>query len=78
MIPEHNKYWKLYLVLRKIIGIVTAPRFITADIPELNILIRKHHEKYIELFGLLKTKMHFMINLPQIMLDNGPLIHYYK
>ena len=77
LIPENNRYWKLYLVLRKIIGITTAPRFVLADIAELRFLVNKHNEMYLKLFGLLKPKMHFMVHMPQIMLENGPLVHFW-
>ena len=77
LIPENSRYWKLYLVLRKIIGITTAPRFVLADIAELRFLVNKHNEMYLKLFGLLKPKMHFMVHMPQIMLENGPLVHFW-
>ena len=79
LIPPHNIYWEVYLTFRQIIGIVTAPRFNNmADISNLRLLIRKHNEIYVELFGLLKPKMHFMVHIPEVMLDNGPVIHFWS
>ena len=77
LVPEQNKYWKLYLILLKILYITTAPRFVLADIVELRLLVSKHNEMYLRFFGLLKPKMHFMIHMPEIMLHNGPLVHFW-
>lgn len=78
LVPPNNVYWQLYIILRQIIGIVSAPTFNLADIANLRLLIRKHNEIYVELFGLLKPKMHFMLHLPEVMLDNGPVIHFWS
>lgn len=78
LIPGENQYWKLYLILRQIIGIVTAPMFHKADIRQLRCLIKQHNDTYIQLFGPLKPKMHFMVHIPEVMLDNGPLIHIWS
>ncbi|OXU17211.1 hypothetical protein TSAR_007607 [Trichomalopsis sarcophagae] len=78
LIPGNNRYWKLYLTLREIIGIVTAPRYNIADISQLRFLVHLHNESYIQLFGKLKPKMHFLIHFAEIMLDNGPVIHFWS
>ncbi|KAJ8666289.1 hypothetical protein QAD02_007951 [Eretmocerus hayati] len=78
LVPKHDEYWLLYRILRKIIGTVIAPRFTRTDVLILSDNITNHHKLYIKLFGLLKPKFHFMIHLPQIMLDNGPLIHFWS
>lgn len=78
LIPGNNVYWKLYLVLREIIGIVTAPMFNIADISQIRYLIHQHNEAYLQLFGKLKPKMHFLIHIPEVMLDNGPVIHFWS
>lgn len=78
LIPDGNKYWNLYLILRQILGITTAPRFAYADVSHLRHLIKMHNDLYVEYFGSLKPKMHFMTHMPRIMLDNGPLIYFWS
>ena len=77
LIPKPNKSWKLYLILREILGIITSPRYLISDIFRLTHLIRKQNELYMELFGSLKPKMHLGTHLPNIMRRNGPLIHFW-
>lgn len=76
-VSSNNKNWKLYLVLRKIIGILTSPKLtrgqITHDLPRL---IHKHNAMYLELFEKLKPKMHLWVHYPRIMLQNGPVVFY--
>ncbi|KAJ8669227.1 hypothetical protein QAD02_000486 [Eretmocerus hayati] len=78
LIPKNDEYWMLYRILRKIIGIVIAPHFIRTDIFTLRDHIKNHHKLYMKLFGCLKPKFHFMIHLPRIMMENGPLIHFWS
>ncbi|KAJ8677495.1 hypothetical protein QAD02_013282 [Eretmocerus hayati] len=77
-VPKNDGHWLLYQILRKIIGIVIAPRFTKTNVLILSDNITNHDKLYIKLFGLLKPKFHFMIHSPQIMLDNGPLIHFWS
>lgn len=70
----HNKYWELFILLRKIVSI-TLERSVTELTAELlQTLINEHHILYIELFGeTLKPKHHFMVHYPTIMKIVGPL-----
>ncbi|XP_066592936.1 uncharacterized protein [Prorops nasuta] len=77
LVPEHNEHWKLYLILRQIVGILLSPRFVESDVYQVKYLIRKHNEMYIKLFGRLKPKMHFMVHIPNIMRDFGPLVNFW-
>lgn len=78
-VPEDDKYWQLYLYLRKIIDIVTSPRILAFHAKELQNLIQKHHELYIELFKTtLKPKFHNMLHYPHILLENGPIRHFWS
>ena len=77
LIPDGNKYWKLYLILRKIVGIVTSPQISEAEIHELENLIKSHHELKLQLFGQLKPKDHFLTHLPALIRLNGPPIHFW-
>lgn len=76
LIPPNNMHWKLYILLRKLIGILTSPRLTRGEIVNLREIIQKHNALYIHLFGSLKPKMHFLLHYPTIMLLNGPVIHY--
>ncbi|XP_058789057.1 uncharacterized protein LOC131663019 [Phymastichus coffea] len=70
-------YWKLYITLRQIVGIVAAPRYAMSDIVHIKSLIHKHHTLYKKLFGNLKPKHHIITHIPRIMLENGPLVHFW-
>lgn len=76
MIPPNNEHWKLYLVLRKLIGVLTSPRLTGGEIENLREVIQKHNALYISLFGALKPKMHFLLHYVTLMLLNGPVIHF--
>lgn len=78
ILDKNDSHWKLYLTLRDIVGIVTAPRYLISKISEVTQLIERHNTLYLELFGLLKPKMDFLVHLPQIMLDNGPVVHFWS
>lgn len=74
LIDPGNEYWKLYLLLREIIGILTLPNLRKSDCWKLQELIRKHNALYLKLFGHLKPKMHMWLHCLRIMLLTGPPI----
>ena len=39
-------------------------------------LIKEHHSLYIELFGDLKAKFHFMVHYERIIIKNGPVVKF--
>ena len=78
LIPEDYCYWKIYLILREIASIITSPRISKSHIAVLEHLITKHNELYLEYFGDLKPKMHFLVHVPTIIIDNGPLVHFWS
>ena len=67
----------MYLIVREIQDIITAPKFIKADLFYLRNLIREHNSLYLELFGYLKPKMHIWLHLVESQLLNGPAIHFW-
>ena len=77
LVPKENAYWRLYCVLRKIIGIVSSPRIVKSEIYMLKDLIYEHNSQYLSLFGDLKPKMLLMTHCPRLILKNGPLVHYW-
>lgn len=73
-----NKYspeWKLYLVLRQILSIVTAKTIHRRTYELLSSLVSEHHTLYLQAFpnDTLKPKHHFMVHYPRIMQMIGPL-----
>lgn len=76
-ILKGNKYYKMYLLLRRITGILTYPTFKMSDVWTIKQQIRKHHEKYLELFGELKPKMHFLLHYPAMIVKFGPPRYYW-
>ena len=58
LILHYYSYWKLYLFLRKIVGIITSPNLDRAEIQNLTELIQKHNS-----FGCIGTKNAHMASL---------------
>lgn len=73
LIPENKKEWHLYLLLRDIFSIVNARVVHKESCELLRDLIQQHHLLYIELFGALKPKHHFMVHYPRLISKFGPL-----
>uniref|UniRef100_A0ABD2WU06 Uncharacterized protein n=1 Tax=Trichogramma kaykai TaxID=54128 RepID=A0ABD2WU06_9HYME len=74
-IPEDNETWKLYLKLREIVCIITAPVITESHILQLEDAIAEHHSLYIFLNGDLKKKFHFMVHYPRLIRSVGPLMN---
>ncbi|KAJ8687917.1 hypothetical protein QAD02_023712 [Eretmocerus hayati] len=74
-VPVANEHWHLYLIMRQIIDILTAPSYTRPDLANLRDLIREHNSRYFKLYGFLKPKMHFLLHYVELLLLNGPLIN---
>lgn len=74
LVPEQNGVWRLYLILREIVEIVTCPVFEKGVDLYLETLVKEHHELYLYYFGHLKPKHHFMVHYALLLRRNGPLI----
>lgn len=74
-INKYSSEWKLYLVLRQILSIVTAKTVHIQTYQLLSSLISTHHNLYLQCFpdDNLKPKHHFMVHYPRIMQAIGPL-----
>lgn len=74
LVPRGNKYWSLYILLRKILSIVLCG-FVTPDMPRtLASLICQHHSLFLQLFSVpLRPKFHILTHYPYIMKLSGPL-----
>lgn len=73
LIPYDNQVWDLYLSLLEIIGITTSKVVTPADVDLLRTIIEEHHSLYIQLFGKLKPKHHFLVHYPALLVKIGPL-----
>lgn len=73
LIPENDTVWELYLTLIQIIDIITCRVVHPGYVNLLSTLISEHHTLYIELFGELKPKHHFLTHYPGLLLNIGPL-----
>lgn len=77
-VKKDNTSWKLYIMLRKIIAIVTSPRLVMGHIYQLEILISDFLSLYKFLYGHLKYKFHNMTHLANILISHGPAVHYWS
>ena len=76
LIPEKNTHWKFYRCLRKILGLLIAPQLTNDMILRLQNLIEKHNFLYLQPFGALKPKMHFLLHYGKVIQSNGPVNHF--
>ncbi|KAJ1530228.1 hypothetical protein ONE63_005155 [Megalurothrips usitatus] len=72
LVPDTNRVWKLYVLVREIVEILSAPYFKKGLDVYLQTLIEEHREMYIVLFGSLKPKHHLILRYPEILRRNGP------
>ena len=77
-IPRDYEYWEIYSILREIDSLVSSPRILKSEINVLENLIMRHNDLYVQYFGYLKPKMHFLIHIPTVINDNGPLVHFWS
>lgn len=73
-ISEGNPVWEFYIVLRRILDILTAPILTNSLLFELQQLIEQHHRMYLRLFGDLKPKHHLLLHYVMIIKQNGPVV----
>ncbi|XP_036342990.1 uncharacterized protein LOC118752243 [Rhagoletis pomonella] len=73
LIPPGNRFWDLVIVLSKTVDLLLVDQFEEEDIHTLTTLIESHHTIYIDLYGDLKPKHHFMVHYPRAIRQCGPL-----
>ncbi|XP_011858410.1 PREDICTED: uncharacterized protein LOC105555968, partial [Vollenhovia emeryi] len=75
LIPKEDDCWLLYVKLKTIVDITTAPYVNIRSLKYLATLISEHHEMYLSAFPhmTLKPKHHYMLHYPQVMRNVGPL-----
>ena len=75
LVPEDHVYWQLLIRLRYIMSLLTSCSFDSEWFDYLDNCISEHHSLYIQLFGALKPKHHFMLHYSNIIRMMGPLEH---
>jgi len=79
LIPDNSEVWLLYILLKKIIDIVTSKAVQVECAILLETLITEHHQLYLKLFHTnLKPKHHHLLHYPYIMKRVGPLSHLWS
>lgn len=73
LVKENNIHWKIYLLLCDILDIIDSKSVLTEYKYQLESLIQEHHELYINCFGPLKSKHHFLLHYPGLLENLGPL-----
>lgn len=79
LVDVESEYWCLYILLKKILDIVTS-NCIGPECPSLlELLISEHNDLYLKLTKLnLKPKFHHLIHYPMVMRKVGPLINIWS
>lgn len=75
LVPENLGIWELWITLREIIDIVTAPYVHSLDYHRLKVLIEEHNAIYLKYCSHLKPKHHLLVHYPLILKNSGPLHH---
>jgi len=75
-IAENDLYWECYLVLLKIMDIITSPIISKGHCSILKLHINEHHSMFKSLYGAssITPKFHFFTHYPQQLLFLGPMV----
>ncbi|XP_047140689.1 uncharacterized protein LOC124815889 isoform X1 [Hydra vulgaris] len=76
-VPEKDEHWKFLLELSTLVDLIFAPKFTTGMVTYLKYIIASHLENFKFFFGnhtRLRPKHHFLVHLPTIIMNSGPLI----
>jgi len=75
LVPYNSDYWKLYLILHKIIDLCCTTKIQCDSDVLLDSLVSEHNRLYLILSkSKLKPKHHLMIHYGRILKKNGPII----
>ncbi|XP_065658244.1 uncharacterized protein LOC136082749 [Hydra vulgaris] len=75
--PKEDEYWKFLLELSTLVDFIFAPKYTIGMVTYLKYIIASHLENFKFLFGnrtRLRPKHHFLVHLPTIIINSGPLI----
>ncbi|CAI6369501.1 unnamed protein product [Macrosiphum euphorbiae] len=74
-VPRDETVWELYILLRKILDLLTSPLLQKECCVLLQTLVAEHHDLYIKFSKFeLKPKYHYMVHYHTMMEKFGPLI----
>lgn len=77
-IEDQDDYaWKLFKNLKCVLDIILLPRVTEATAKQLEFHVITMNTLYLELFGPLPPKFHFLVHYPRILLKFGPFIHFW-
>lgn len=79
LIPEGNEHWNFLLHLSHLVDLLYSIKFTKGMITYLKDVISDHLTKFTELYTAtwnvkLRPKHHFLVHLPDIIMQSGPLI----
>lgn len=77
-IPENLPLWEIWITLRQIIDIVTAPIVHDNEHKLLKVLIEEHNKLYLKFFKALKPKHHHLTHYPNVLKQSGPLVNLWS
>lgn len=77
VIPPENQHWKFLLHLSHLVDLIFARRFTHEMALYLRTVVSDHLSRFVELYACgevkLRPKHHFLVHLPNIILQSGPL-----
>ena len=74
-VPESDRNWKCFLLLRKVVDIVLCPKATESMASSLKLIIVEHHTLFKSLYpSSFIPKLHFLTHYPEQMLQLGPMV----
>lgn len=69
-IPEKDPHWECYLLMLQVTELLFAPEISKDEVGYLGVLIRQHHEMFVEVYpnASVIPKMHFLIHTARLIL----------
>lgn len=74
-IPEDDRMWQCFLLLRKFIDILACPVATTDLCGYLKVLIADHHRKFVDIYteDAVIPKFHYLLHYPEQIVNVGPM-----
>ena len=70
-VPHTDECWQNYLQMLEIVDMLLTPEINEDEVSYLHILIRQHHETFVEVYpnASVIPKHHFMVHMPHLILQ---------
>ena len=78
LVPINLPIWQIWCTLREIIDIVTAPNIHFSEHVRLKVAIEEHNDLYVQFFGRLKPKHHYLLHYHTVLKMSGSLVHLWS